>query len=340
MTDQVEPAFLDAGNRAAIECYLVGRGLVQAAGLPIEVGRAGEGNMNLALRVTPMGGRSFIVKQGRPWVEKYAEIPAPFERTLVEAAFYAAVQADPRVASRMPAVLDLDSNNHVLVLEDVGTAGDFTSIYADGVMPRTTVGALLEWLEHLAGVAIPAADRAIFENRSMRALNHEHMFRFPLLDANGLDLDAITPGLHAAAGELARDREYCEAVAALGNRYLTDGDSLVHGDYFPGSWLKAPAGVRIIDPEFCFLGDAEFDCGILAAHLTIAQSDAVALDMIAATATTRGLDLALVAAYAGVEIMRRLIGVAQLPLSYDMDRKRTLLARSRRLVVEPHKGLG
>jgi hypothetical protein len=37
--------------------------------------------------------------------------------------------------------------------------------------------------------------------------------------------------------------------------------------------------------------------------------------------------------------MRRLIGVAQLPLSYDIDRKRSLLRLSRRLVVEPHRGL-
>ena len=39
--------------------------------------------------------------------------------------------------------------NHVLVLEDVGSAGDFTSIYADGVIPASVVGALLEWLEQL-----------------------------------------------------------------------------------------------------------------------------------------------------------------------------------------------
>jgi 5-methylthioribose kinase len=340
MTDQVEPAFLDAGNRAEVERYLVGRGLVRAADLPIEIERAGAGNMNLALRVTPVGGRPFIVKQGRPWVEKYAHIPAPFERTLVEAAFYAAVQADPRVASRMPAVLDLDRNNHVLVLEDVGVAGDFTSMYADGVTPPGAVGALLEWLERLAGIAIPAGERAIFGNRAMRALNHEHMFRFPLVEANGLDLDAITPGLRAAAGELVRDRVYGDAVAALGNRYLTDGDALVHGDYFPGSWLKGSDGVRIIDPEFCFLGDAEFDYGIFAAHLTIAKCEGVALDMIGAAAKKRGLDLALVAGYAGVEIMRRLVGVAQLPLTYSIERKRTLLQHSRRLVVEPHKGLG
>ena len=332
--------YLDGDNRAEIERYVVASGIVRRDDLPIAVERAGGGNMNLTLRVTPTGGRSFIVKQARPWVEKYPHIPAPFERTLVEAAFYETVCGDALVAGRMPALLRVDREHHVLVLEDVGAAGDFTPVYAAGGMPSEAVGALLDWLEHLGAVTVPTGRRAIFANRAMRALNHEHMFRFPLIEANGLDLDAITPGLRAAANELARDRAYCDAVAALGKRYLADGEALVHGDYFPGSWLKASDGVRIIDPEFCFLGDPEFDCGILAAHLIIAPCDAVALDMVAASAHARGLDVALMAAYSGVEIMRRLIGVAQLPMTSGIDRKRTLLQRSRRLVVEPRGGFG
>ena len=39
--------------------------------------------------------------------------------------------------------------------------------------------------------------------------------------------------------------------------------------------------------------------------------------------------------FAGVEIMRRLIGVAQLPLSYGITRKRELLALSELLVLSP-----
>jgi 5-methylthioribose kinase len=165
------------------------------------------------------------------------------------------------------------------------------------------------------------------------------MFRFPLREGNGLDLDAVTPGLADAARALANDHAYVEAVETAGRRYLADGVTLVHGDYFPGSWLKADEGVRIIDPEFCFLGEAEVDCGILAAHLTLARCAPALLERIAAAAAKRGLDLALVEAYAGVEIMRRLIGVAQLPLPHDIEVKRALLQHSRQLLLEPAKGL-
>ena len=335
----MQPWLLDPANRLELERYLVERRLVSATAVPIAVERAGAGNMNLALRVTPSGGRSFILKQGRPWVEKYPQIPAPFERTLIEAAFYAEVGRDRHLAALMPTVMLVDEANHVLALEDIGNGGDFTSIYAGGEIPPATIEALLDWLARLAAVVIPAERREMFANRAMRALNHEHMFRFPLREANGLDLDALTPGLADAARTLARDNAYVEAVETTGRRYLADGATLVHGDYFPGSWLKADEGVRIIDPEFCFLGEPEVDCGILAAHLMLARCAPAVLERIAAAAAKRGLDLTVVQAYAGVEIMRRLIGVAQLPLPHGIEVKRTLLQHSRRLLLEPDKGL-
>ena len=333
-----EPWLLNASDRAEVERYLVSQGILTPDAMPIAIARAGAGNMNLVLRVTTQGGGSFILKQGRPWVEKYAHIPAPFERTIVEAAFYSAVRSEPGVARRMPSVFHVDAHNHVLLLEDVGAGGDFTSIYGDGAMTSASLATLLEWLQQLSRISVPADARAVFSNRAMRALNHEHMFVFPLRDSNGLDLDGITAGLAEEARLLATDRAYVDAVGELGLEYLSDGVTLVHGDYFPGSWLKAEDGPRVIDPEFCFLGDPEFDCGILAAHLMMAQCGPDVLELVMASVTERRLNLSWVAAYAGVEIMRRLIGVAQLPLSFGIDRKRALLRLSRQLVVEPDRG--
>jgi 5-methylthioribose kinase len=336
------PCLLDAADRGGVERYLVSQGLAPAGTLPIAIARAGAGNMNLTLRVTAADGHTLILKQGRPWVEKYAQIPAPIERTLVEAAFYRAVAPHPLVASQMPRVLHVDAGNHVLVLEDIGTGGDWTSIYDGDDLPAAALAALLEWLDALGRVTMARTERSTFENRAMRALNHEHIFDFPLRASNGLDLDAITPGLGGAAQMLIADRAYVEIVTALGHRYLADGPALVHGDYFPGSWLRASGAIRVIDPEFCFVGDAEFDYGVLAAHLLLAtavEADPVSLQAVFASAAARGLDSSLVAQYSGVEIMRRLIGVAQLPLPHGIDRKRALLDASRRLVVEPRGSL-
>ncbi len=77
----------------------------------------------------------------------------------------------------------------------------------------------------------------------------------------------------------------------------------------------------IIDPEFCFLGPPAFDLGVLYAHLHLARQP-VELAVFDATAK----------AFAGAEIMRRLIGVAQLPLEADLEEKSALLALTKRLI--------
>jgi 5-methylthioribose kinase len=94
----------------------------------------------------------------------------------------------------------------------------------------------------------------------------------------------------------------------------------------------------VIDPEFSFRGHAEFDLGVLLAHLHLADQPKVLRD--AALARYRPapgaiFSLARTEQFAGVEIMRRLIGVAQLPLgtAHDLARKTALLEESRRLVL-------
>ena len=329
---------LDAGDRAAIEGYLLARDLVSDGELPSRVERAGAGNMNLTLRVS-LRSRSLILKQGRPWVEQYDHIAAPWERTVIEGQFYEAVRSVRAVSGRMPELLAIDRKNHVLVLEDAGSTGDFTSMYEDRRISQPDLTELLDWLSALGSVTIPDQWQRRFANRAMRDLNHEHIFSLPLAAQNGLDLDRITEGLACAAAELKRDRAYCWHVSELGTAYLWDGGALVHGDYFPGSWVRAADGIRIIDPEFCFLGVREFDYGVMLAHLALARAGVEAARQVLAASDREHLMDTMVLGFAGVEITRRLIGVAQLPLPYGIDTKRHLLDVSRSLVLAPERRL-
>ncbi|MEO7274707.1 MAG: phosphotransferase [Vicinamibacterales bacterium] len=326
--------FLDASDVRCLEAYLLHRRLAARTELPIRVESAGDGNMNLTLRVS-LRDRSLILKQGRPWVERYDHIPAPWDRTLIEAEFYAVAASALAVSARLPGLLDVDAGNHVIALEDLGRGGDVASIYGGDRLNTSTVHELLNWLAALPTVDVPSRSRGVLANREMRALNHEHLFRFPLDEHNGLGLDAITPGLGTLARELQQDRRYQSRVTEIGARYLTDGRSLVHGDFFPGSWIRTDDAVRIIDLEFCFLGAREFDYGIMLGHIALARQDEELAERVLAAAVAERLDEALVLGVAGTEIMRRLIGVAQLPLTWGLDAKRSLLRFSRQLVLEP-----
>ena len=174
----------------------------------------------------------------------------------------------------------------------------------------------------------------------MRELNHEHIFHYPLVRNNGLDLNGITDGLSDAANRLINDVEYVEAVEELGQFYLKNGPTLLHGDFFPGSWLKTCEGIMIIDPEFSFFGASEYEIGVTLAHFILSQQNhELITQFIHRYRSSIDISLVKTLKITGVEIMRRLIGVAQLPLSYGLKKKVSLLETSRTLVLHPEKSL-
>lgn len=323
---QTAPQHLAADDTQAV-AQLLDRIAALEPGERVErVGPAGQGNMNLTLRVTT-DRRSLILKQSRPWVERYPQIEAPVERCDIEADFYRRVTGVEAVAGAMPRLLGHSQADHAMVLEDLGVSADLTDVYAGRPMEPEDMAELGRYLTALHAIALPA-DGERLTNRAMRALNHAHQYRIPLEQGNGLDLDAIEAGLNAAAAQAIHDKPCTDAVSALGQRYLADGDYLLHGDFFPGSWLRHEDGLRIIDPEFAFHGDREYDLGVALAHLVLARQPDAARALLAGYHHPDPLDHALLSRYAAAEVMRRLIGYAQLPLVYAAPRRAELLSRA------------
>ncbi|MBJ66936.1 MAG: aminoglycoside phosphotransferase [Gemmatimonadetes bacterium] len=333
--DLVDYRLLNDEDREDLEEYLRQRGWLREGERVVDVSRAGEGNMNCTLRVCTER-RSCIAKQSRPWVEKYPSIPAPDSRIAIEALFYSLVASTEAVATRMPRLLDFDEGQRVMLLEDLGETADFMHIYGIGAGRDVPLQSLCGWLSALHESRFDRQTQRALENRGMRVLNHEHIFDLPLQSDNGLDLDELTAGLSASARALKEHAQYAQAVKDLGQRYLGEGTSLLHGDFYPGSWVESGNDVWIIDPEFCFLGPAEFDVGVFVAHLLLAGKPLeYAFEVFACYDGPIGFSRHLALGFAGVEIMRRLLGVAQLPLRADLEAKKTLLTLSRRLVLEP-----
>ena len=308
-----------------VEDHLRGLGWLEEGETFLGCSRAGEGNMNLTLRVHT-DRRTLIVKQSRPWVEKYDQIAAPLDRALVEQAFYERITEIPEVASRMPRLLGADADSRCLALEDLGEdSEDLSTLYADGELSldeARSLGAYLAALHQGTRVELGKAVDEVLLNRAMRGLNHEHLFVIPLSPGNGLDLEPHEAGLGAAAAVLQADPAVAQRAAELGQRYLADGPCLVHGDFFPGSWLRtAKSGVRVIDPEFCHYGDPELDLGVATAHLVVAGQSRDLVWALLETAGVAQRDESLVGRYSGIEVIRRVMGVAQLPRARAAGRR-------------------
>ena len=297
------------------------------------VERAGEGNMNCTLRVCT-NSKSLVVKQARPWVEKYPSIAAPVNRNDFERQFYESVATIPVLAEQMPRLIGADGELHMLVLEDLGRSLDGTALYNrtwSDRQNRTLVTSLARWLAalHQQTRTGDTDRRERHANRDLRGLNHAHIFEIPFHQPASVELDAITPGLENVARGVRENSKLLARCEHLGERYLAQGECLLHGDFFPGSWLLCEDGPKIIDPEFSCYGDPEFDVAILIGHLRMlgvppTEATAMVLDTYERHAC-RQLDLQLATGWAGIEILRRLMGVAQLPVDWPLETKAQLI---------------
>jgi 5-methylthioribose kinase len=328
--------FLEAGGGEGLAEYLRGIGVLAANEPVLGAQKAGEGNMNCAVRVRT-DRRRVIVKQSRPWVEKYPQFEAPWDRALVEGEFYRMVAAHPAIGRRMPRLLASDSRARVLVFEDLGPSADLTSLYGGVVLEERAQDELTDYLSALHAAFAGSTGSELLANREMRALNAHHIFFVPLDRALCPDLDSIQPGLAEAAAEVQSDHALRTETERLGHEaYLADGPCLLHGDFFPGSILSSEAGLKVIDPEFAFFGRAEFDGGVWLAHLALAgQPASLTRRFLERYQPPAGFETSLLLKLAGVEIIRRLIGFAQLPLVRDLPTKADLLSRGRELALRP-----
>ena len=298
------------------------RGWLEAGEEISRLSVAGEGNMNCTLRAH-LHNRTLMLKQALPWVAKYPDIPAPVERLDTEAAFYKLTRHVPEVAARMPGLVGYHSAEHLLCLEDLGAGADRTDLYAMSPDNGEDVDlpSLINWLGCLhTELTVQPGD---LDNMAMRQLNHAHIFEIPLTADNGV---AVAEGLEDTRTALLGDSQLRERAAALGEVYLglrahASDPALLHGDFYPGSWLRCSDGeVRVIDFEFAFVGPAEFDHGVLLAHLTFAGIDAESRNQLLANASVPGgFSTELSNAFAGMELIRRILGVAQLPLTASAD---------------------
>src|SRR6476661_8321187 len=224
-----EPFVLSVEDTQGLRNYLIRRGHARE-GEALTAARAGEGNMNCVVRVR-MPNRSLILKQARPWVEKYPSIAAPVERAASEARFYRFAARNPLVAAMMPRLLDFDDKSALLVMEDLFAAEPLIDCYEGSRrFNQRQLKELARYTSALHGLAVPPKEREGFRNTAMRRLNHEHIFDLPLRRDGVLSemLERITSGLDHVADDLRQDSKYCDTVRSLGERYLRqNGPSLI-----------------------------------------------------------------------------------------------------------------
>ena len=214
---------LSADDPASILDVLVALEVCEGTESISQVAKAGEGNMNLVLRVTT-DARSVIVKQARPWVEKYPSIAAPDERIVSEIEFYRCISDAGPVRAAMPSVLAFDTEQRLLVLEDLGMASDYANLYRSNVAPSEVDSVFelaIDWVSQLH--ASDTQGNQSLGCKPLRGLNHQHIFSIPLSDPPVIDLDSVCAGLTKASRAICSDEALRQTMTKLGEIYLESG---------------------------------------------------------------------------------------------------------------------
>lgn len=315
--------------------YLQERQWIDKEDHVIAIQKPGEGNMNMVLRAIT-SNTSIILKQANPYVQKYPSIPAPIERVEVEYLFYQLLQQTDALKQYLTNLIGFDAINHILAVQDLGEGADFTFVYRkEHFLEDKTLEQATIFLSILHNLEFDAETTRQFpSNLTLRKLNHQHLFVYPFMEDNGFNLDTIQLGLQAISLTYKTDSLLKNKLQTLGDLYLSTGNTLLHGDYYPGSWLNRTAGFKVIDPEFCFFGNAAYDVGIFLAHLKMAQAPVSQIEsLFAHYQQPKRFDQSLAFQFAGMEIMRRLIGLAQLPLDLTLEEKALLLEEAKSLIL-------
>jgi len=318
--------YFDEQHLNELPGYLIKKGLLTQDENIFSTEKPGEGNMNFVRRVIT-NKRSFIIKQCRPWVEKYPDIPAPVERMEVEAKYYQFIADDPFFNPYSPKILVYDPENLIIVFEDLGKGSDFTFCYERSKeINDTQLSSLLVYISHLHNIDWKDRKHQFPSNQELKQLNHEHIFIYPYKVNNGFDLDSVQPGLQELSLPIKQNTYLKQKIRNLGKKYLASGPVLIHGDYYPGSWLQVDHNVKVIDPEFAFFGYAEFDIAVMTAHFFMSGMKMEKINHILKDYLIRNdFNRDLFIGFCGVEILRRVIGLAQLPLDLTLNEKANLI---------------
>ena len=238
----------------------------------------GDGNINFVYIITGASAdKSVIVKQGLPFVRCVGESwPLTQERVRYEAE--ALIQAHKYCPAHVPEVYIYDPTMATIVMRYLEPPH---IILRGGIIEGKLYPKLAEHVgEYLAttlykssalsvgGAALRRARQAFGQNEDMCELTEQVIFTEPYGKADNNHW--TTPQLDDVVGQIQSDAALKRAVNALKEKFMTEGQALLHGDLHTGSLMCTETTTFAIDNEFAFYGPMGFDVGLFFANLLLA----------------------------------------------------------------------
>jgi 5-methylthioribose kinase len=232
----------------------------------------GDGNINYVFRVLGIdSGKSLVVKHA-DIADRSCGDPLDVDRNRIEA--NALIQQGLNCPAMVPAVHLFDPVMSCLVMEDLS---DHKILRSELIEYKTFQGLGSDLSEFLVDTLLPATDLLMdpmvkknmvkeYINPELCEISERLVFTEPYLNGRGKNtLTALESSY--AEDELYSDNLLHLEAAKLKLDFLTNAQTLIHGDLHTGSIFIKPGSVKVIDPEFAFFGPMGYDVGNVIANL-------------------------------------------------------------------------
>jgi 5-methylthioribose kinase len=240
----------------------------------LECKEIGDGNLNMVFRIwdTEHPENSVIIKQSLPHARIDESIHAPLDRARIESEML--VLHDRNCPGLAPKIYDYDREMYAIIMEDLsdhivlrkglikGTvypnlARDMGVFLARSLFFTSDVG-----MDPLQKKELQKS----FVNPDLCKITEDLVFSNPYFDA---DNNKIDPEIRERAEANWSDNELKREVAKLKEKFMTQGQALIHGDLHTGSVFVTEQSTKSFDPEFAFFGPMGFDIGAILGNLIL-----------------------------------------------------------------------
>ena len=239
-----------------------------------EVKEVGDGNLNLVFIVLGPKGKA-IVKQALPYVRLVGDSwPMPLYRTFFE--YHALTRQAARAPEAVPEIYHFDEAQALIVMEFLSPhlilrrkliAGERVSGLAE-FLGRYCARTAFRGSELSMASPDKKADVALFAgNVEISAISETLVFTDPYYDA---EMNHHTEGLEPVIAQLQGDVALKVKVQRALQRFVSNTETMVHGDLHSGSIMSTDSDSRAIDPEFAQYGPMGFDIGMMCANFLMA----------------------------------------------------------------------
>ena len=240
----------------------------------LECKEIGDGNLNLVFRVWDAGDHktSVIIKQSLPHARIDKSIHAPLERALIECEML--LLHDKNCPGLAPKIYSFDREMFAIIMEDLSDHIVLRKGLIKGIVyPKLAnhIGTFLaRSLFFTSDLGMDPLEKKElqkkFINPDLCKITEDLVFSNPYFNA---DNNRIDPEIRKRAEENWKDQTLKREVAVLKEKFMTQGQALIHGDLHTGSIFVTPESTKAFDPEFGFFGPMGFDIGAILGNLIL-----------------------------------------------------------------------